>query len=195
MKNIEAENIVLKNEIQVLNDKVTNLEASNVALNEVVQGLVMMNEQLSSSNTSLNAKNEILITMVNDHEADKKIKLKQLEKLYVNPRAEARRIEKEKKVVEEAAEALKDKGKGKIDNVADITQFELNDDEEKEDESEEEEDSDLHDIDNYHGNDDNGDNDDDQGDSGIMIVKYSGVHQVLDYLDDTQNEEREDVNP
>ncbi|XP_021996420.1 nucleoprotein TPR-like [Helianthus annuus] len=163
LKNVDAENVVLKNEVLVLNERVTNLEASNVVVNEVVQGLVTTNENLSSSNTSLNAKKEILKKMVEDHEAYKEIKLKQLEKLYA---------------------MIEDKlGEPK------------NDDENKEDEDEEEDDSIFDDIDNYHANDDNRDDEDDQDNTGMMVVKYSGVHQVLDYLDDTQNEERMDVNP
>ncbi|KAJ0939999.1 hypothetical protein HanRHA438_Chr02g0067671 [Helianthus annuus] len=129
IKNLEVENVVLKNEVQALNEKVAGLEADNVALNEVVQGVVTTNEQLSTSNTMLTSENEILKKTVNDHEADKKLKSKHTEMLYVVfeskmgtsieaefdqveiQRAEARRIEREKKAAEEAAKAAKDKGK------------------------------------------------------------------------------------
>ncbi|KAJ0835990.1 putative transcription factor bZIP family [Helianthus annuus] len=73
VKNLEAENVVLKNEVQSLNEKVVSLEVGNVALNEVVQGLVTTNEQIVTSNGMLMSENELLKKMVNDHEADKKL--------------------------------------------------------------------------------------------------------------------------
>ncbi|MFS7968434.1 putative transcription factor bZIP family [Helianthus anomalus] len=50
VKNLEAENVVLKIEVQSLNEKVNGLEAGNAALNRVVQRLVTTNEQLVTSN-------------------------------------------------------------------------------------------------------------------------------------------------
>ncbi|MFS7967578.1 hypothetical protein Hanom_Chr09g00787371 [Helianthus anomalus] len=228
LKNVEAENVVLKNEVLVLNEKVEELQAGNVSLNEVVNGLLTTNEQLMSTNASLSVENEIFKKVMEDLQANKEIKTKQLEKLYYDQnrirRAKARRIERERKAAKDVAESSKDKGKGKVDNVPDISQFNLvgmpvnvpyskeettrrieverqhlktktyNKDEEEDDE---EEDDDFQDIDDYHGCDDKGDDDDDDqgGNGGMLIVKHSGVHQAHDFLDDSRNEEHEDVQP
>ncbi|KAF5804576.1 hypothetical protein HanRHA438_Chr05g0208311 [Helianthus annuus] len=244
LKKVEAENVVLKNEVLVLNEKVGELQAGNVALNEVVNGLLMTNEQLITTHASLGAENELVKKAMEDLQADKKIKTKQLEKLYVViedrlglsvdaecdqigiRRAEARRIKRERKAIEEAVEAAKDKGKGKADdNVLDISQFNLvgapvnvpyskeetsrrievelrrmktKKDDIDDDENEEDSDDVFQDIDDYHGSDDKGDGDDDDdhsGNTGALIVKQSSGHQVHDYLDDSRNEEYEDVHP
>ncbi|MFS7919535.1 hypothetical protein Hanom_Chr03g00213791 [Helianthus anomalus] len=58
-------------------------------------------------------------------------------------------------------------------------------------------------VDDYHGSDyggdDDGDDDDDDdnqgGDSGALIVRQAGAHQLNDFLDDTQNAEHEEVHP
>ncbi|XP_021974863.1 FK506-binding protein 4-like [Helianthus annuus] len=72
------------------------------------------------------------------------------------------------------------------------------DDEEddKENEYDEEQDTDelFKDIDDYH-YDGNDDDDDDDGNSGAIVVSRTGDHQDLDFLDDTHNEEVEDVHP
>ncbi|KAM0016278.1 hypothetical protein Hdeb2414_s0030g00708941 [Helianthus debilis subsp. tardiflorus] len=144
LKNVEAENVVLKNEVLVLNEKVKGIQAGNVTLNEVVSGFLTTNEQLMSTNASLSAENEIAKKVMEDLQVDKDIKTKQLEKLYAViednlrlnvdaeydqigiRRAEAQRIELEKKATEDAAESFKDKGKSSVDdNVLDISQFNL----------------------------------------------------------------------
>ncbi|MFS7912962.1 hypothetical protein Hanom_Chr02g00136081 [Helianthus anomalus] len=199
MKNLEAENVVLKNEVQTLNEKVASLEAGNVALNEVVQGLVTTNEQLYTSNTMLTSVNEILKKMVNDHEADKKLKSKQVEMLYVVleskmgtsidaefdqvqiQRTEAQRIEREKKAAEEAAKASKEKGKHKI--------VKYNESQDDKYDDVDEEDDDFRAIDDYKDSDDN-DDDDDQGDDGnLQIVKRSCDHQRENVSGATHDEE------
>ncbi|MFS7918110.1 hypothetical protein Hanom_Chr03g00197011 [Helianthus anomalus] len=79
---------------------------------------------------------------------------------------------------------MKDKGKTKI-----VEYSESDDDEDKgDDDDEEKEDSDFRDIDNYKEGD-NDDDDHDHGGDGMQVVKSLGDHQVLNYLDDTQNEE------
>ncbi|KAM0008060.1 hypothetical protein Hdeb2414_s0123g00804061 [Helianthus debilis subsp. tardiflorus] len=75
----------------------------------------------------------------------------------------------------------------------------------KEDGVEEEEDEEQNtdelfkDIEDYresNDNDDDDDDDDDQGgNSGAMVVSHTSDHQELDFIDDTQNEEREEDRP
>ncbi|KAJ0786445.1 hypothetical protein HanOQP8_Chr02g0071341 [Helianthus annuus] len=144
LKNVEAENVVLKNEVLVVNEKVKELQAGNVALNEVFNELLTTNEQLLSTNVSLGAEDKLVKKVMEDLQADKDIKTKQLENLYAViedrlglnvdtkfnqigiRRAEALRIERERKVVEDVAKSSQDKGKGKADDtVLDISQFNL----------------------------------------------------------------------
>ncbi|MFS7904864.1 hypothetical protein Hanom_Chr01g00041041 [Helianthus anomalus] len=113
--------------------------------------------------------NELLKKMVNDHEADKQRKSKQMDMLFVVfesklgtsvqaeydqieiGRAEARRIEREKKAAEEVA-AMKDRGK----KIVDYDDTEDGNDEDKE---EDDELDDLSDSANYPTDDDDDDDD------------------------------------
>ncbi|XP_022032221.2 RNA polymerase-associated protein LEO1-like [Helianthus annuus] len=200
VKSLEAENAVL-------HDKVKSLEAENVVLNDVVQGLISSNDQLVTANGMLLYENEQLKKIIVDHEADKKVvtklKTKQMDMLFAVfeskigvsvqeefdqieiQRAEARRIERERKATKEAAATTttKDKGKRIVD---------YDDDEDAEDYDEEDDEfKDLDDPPN-HPKDDNVDDDDQGGGNALQIVKYSGGNQLMDYKNNNQNEERED---
>ncbi|MFS7913329.1 hypothetical protein Hanom_Chr02g00140571 [Helianthus anomalus] len=155
-------------------------------------------------------------------------------------RAEVRRIECERRDAEEAAEAAKDKGKGKAvedvmesssykdktdDVVLVVSQFnrvgtlvtvqyskeetsrrievehhmmkskKYDKKEDKEDDEEEDSDDVFQDIDDYHFSGDDNDDDGQGGNDGALIVRPPGSHEVVDYLDDSQNEQHEDVHP
>ncbi|KAJ0940170.1 hypothetical protein HanRHA438_Chr02g0080381 [Helianthus annuus] len=258
IKIVEAKNVVLKNEVLDLNEKVEELQAGNMALNEVVNELLTTNEQLNATNVSLGVENELVKKVLEDLQVDKEIKSKQLEKLYAMiedrlglnvdatfnqigiRRAEAQRIEHERRDAEEAAEAAKDKGKGKAvedvmesssykdkanDVVLFISQFNLvgtpvtvqyskeetsrrievehrrmkskKDDKKDDEEDDEEEYSDdvFQDIDDYHYSGDDNNDDGQGGNGGALIVRPSGSHEVVDYVDDSQNEQHDDVHP
>ncbi|XP_021998010.1 prostatic spermine-binding protein-like [Helianthus annuus] len=133
-------------------------------------------------------------------------------------RAESRRMEREQRDAQEAADAAKDNGKGIADvevlesssqkkqqsSNADVNtemaivlaqQFILKDGEKDDEEGDDDEDEDTEelfkDIDDYHGSGDNGNDDDDNdGNSGALVVRQAGDHQVNDFLDDAQNEEK-----
>ncbi|KAJ0750073.1 hypothetical protein HanLR1_Chr05g0177671 [Helianthus annuus] len=123
-------------------------------------------------------------------------------------------MEKEQKDAEEAAEALKDKGKGVIidneeilgsssqqeqqqpDAKVNVENVEVNVAEvDEEDDDEDEEDDDFIDIDDYHksSDDDKGDDDDQGGNGGALIVRPPGADNIDDYFNDEQNEEKEDA--
>ncbi|XP_022007728.1 uncharacterized protein LOC110906994 [Helianthus annuus] len=98
----------------------------------------------------------------------------------LNKEDNARRIEVERRQLK-AKEAKKDK----INEIV----YEKNDDEN-------EEDDDMKDIDDFHESDDDKGNDDDQGgNDGAIVVRSTTDQQNLDFLDDAQNEEVEDVHP
>ncbi|MFS8021209.1 hypothetical protein Hanom_Chr16g01424771 [Helianthus anomalus] len=225
---------------------------------------------------SMTNANEILKKDIEELRADKEIKDEQIKMLYavieyrlgINvhaafdeieiQRAEARRMEKEKRVAEETVEALKDKGKGVVVdteeilgslsqqeqsqpdaetaeievNVAEnevnndlaivpipsfilvgkskevvyseevslriievehrrlkgkLKKFEVDDDEELNEWFGEDDDDD-----HYDDKDDNGNDDDQDGASGALNVKSSRMSQVDDFLNDEQNEERDE---
>ncbi|KAJ0765543.1 putative transcription factor BREVIS RADIX domain-containing protein [Helianthus annuus] len=126
-KQVEAENVVLKNEMLAMNDQIEDVKAGNNALNEMIDELLVTNCDLNDANTTMSNANEILQKEIEDLKADKENKSKQIEMLYaviedrlgINVhaayddveirRAEALRMEKEQ---QNAAEAAKDKGKG-----------------------------------------------------------------------------------
>ncbi|KAJ0788698.1 hypothetical protein HanPI659440_Chr05g0194881 [Helianthus annuus] len=136
LKDVEAENVALRNEVEELTneveeltEKILDVEAQYKAMNETNKTLLEMHCHLQVSMASAN---EILKKDVEDLRADKAVKDEQIKMLYVvieNPlginvhatsdeieiqRAEAWRMEKEKRDVEVAAEALKDKRKGVV---------------------------------------------------------------------------------
>ncbi|MFS7913332.1 hypothetical protein Hanom_Chr02g00140611 [Helianthus anomalus] len=179
------------------------------------------------------AENELVKKVLEDLQVDKEIKSKQLENFL--------RLGGSNVIdAEEAAEAAKDKGKGKAvedvmesssykdktdDVVLVISQFNLvgtlvtvqyskeetsrrievehhmmkskKYDKKDDEEDGEEEDSDdvFQDIDDYHFSGDDNDDDGQGGNGGALIVRPSGSHEVVDYLDDSQNEQHEDVHP
>ncbi|XP_022030859.1 glutamic acid-rich protein-like [Helianthus annuus] len=211
LKNVEAKNIVLKNEVLEMNEKIEDLQVGNNTLNEMIDELLTTNVDLNDSNATLSAENELI--------------QKALEDLKIGIRiAEAQRMKREQRDAQEVADAAKDEGKGIVveevlessgqkeqqtsnagDNV-DMSivltqQFTLDDeegDEKDDEEGDDDEDEDTEelfkDIDDYHGSDD-GDDDDQGRDSGALIVRQAGAHQVNDFLDDTQNSEHEEVHP
>ncbi|MFS7913609.1 hypothetical protein Hanom_Chr02g00143721 [Helianthus anomalus] len=71
------------------------------------------------------------------------------------------------------------------------------DDEEGDDDDDEDTEELFKDIDDYHGSGDNGNDDDDDndGNSGALVVKQAGDHQVNDFLDDAHNKEKEQERP
>ncbi|KAF5790010.1 hypothetical protein HanXRQr2_Chr09g0378021 [Helianthus annuus] len=90
-KQVEAKNVVLKNEIFAMNEGLLDLEAGNNALNEMINELLSTNCDLNDAHTTMSNANEIMQKELEDLRADKE----------------------NKKEAEEAAEAAKDKGKGK----------------------------------------------------------------------------------
>ncbi|MFS7979952.1 hypothetical protein Hanom_Chr10g00933711 [Helianthus anomalus] len=126
LKQVEAENVVLKNEMLAMNDQIKDVKAGNNALNEMIDELLVMNYDLNDANTRMSNANEIMQKEIEDLKADKENKSKQIEMLYaviedrlgINVhatyddieirRAEAQRMEKKQKDV---AKAAKDKGK------------------------------------------------------------------------------------
>ncbi|MFS7961522.1 hypothetical protein Hanom_Chr08g00716131 [Helianthus anomalus] len=108
-----------------LNERLLDVEAGNNAVNEAIDELLVENYNLNVANTTINNANEILKKELEDLKAKDENKSKQIEMLYVViedklginvhaafdeieiRRAEARRIEKEKKSAEEAVEALR----------------------------------------------------------------------------------------
>ncbi|KAJ0434151.1 hypothetical protein HanOQP8_Chr17g0665041 [Helianthus annuus] len=127
LKQVEAENVVLKNEILAMNDQIEDVKAGNNALNELIDELLTMNCDLNDSHATMSNANEIMQKEIADLTVGKENKSKKIEMLYaviedklrINVhaayddieirRAEARRMEKQQ---QDAAEAAKDKGKG-----------------------------------------------------------------------------------
>ncbi|KAM0041824.1 hypothetical protein Hdeb2414_s0011g00370791 [Helianthus debilis subsp. tardiflorus] len=132
LKQVEAENIVLKNELITMQDQIEDVKAGNNALNEAIDELLVNNYDLNEANMTISNANAILQKEIKDLKVKDENKSKQIEMLYaviedrlgINVhaafddieirRAEARRMEKEQKDAEEATEALKDKVKGVI---------------------------------------------------------------------------------
>ncbi|MFS8033746.1 hypothetical protein Hanom_Chr17g01573211 [Helianthus anomalus] len=210
LKCVEAENVVLRNEILALNEKILDIDARYKAVNESHDIMLSMHCDLE---VSLTNSNEILKKDVADLKSDKEINDEQIKMLYaviedrlgINVHAvfdeieiqrdEARRMEKEKKNVEEALEALKDKGKGIIEvNVVedDVNNefalvpaqlFTMSEDDDDDDEELKEWFGDDDDDDDHH--DDKG-NDDDQGGTGGVLIgestsgsKHVVLHKVI----------------
>ncbi|KAM0044463.1 putative transcription factor BREVIS RADIX domain-containing protein [Helianthus debilis subsp. tardiflorus] len=128
-KQVEAANVVLKNEMLAMNDEIEDVKAGNNALNEMIDELLVTNCDLNDANTTMSNANEILQKEIEDLKADKENKSKQIEMLYaviedrlgINVhaayddveirRAEAPRMEKEQQkgkgiAVEEASEEV-----------------------------------------------------------------------------------------
>ncbi|KAF5821008.1 hypothetical protein HanRHA438_Chr01g0009001 [Helianthus annuus] len=138
LKQVEVENVVLKNEVFAINERLLDVEAGKNALNEAIDELLVENYDLNDANTTISNANEILKKEIEDLKVKDENKSKQIEMLYtviedrlgINVhaafddikirRAEARRMEKEQKDAEEAAAALKDKGKGVVDDNEEI---------------------------------------------------------------------------
>ncbi|MFS7954111.1 hypothetical protein Hanom_Chr07g00626481 [Helianthus anomalus] len=133
---IEAENVALRVEVEEqseviegLVDKIMELRAQYKSMDESHQ---MLMEVVGNLHTSTPNENEVLKKEVEALRADKEIKDEQLNMLYtviehklgINvqavydemeiQRVEARRIEREMRLAEEAAKALKDKKKGSV---------------------------------------------------------------------------------
>ncbi|MFS8034935.1 hypothetical protein Hanom_Chr17g01587051 [Helianthus anomalus] len=138
LKQVEAENVVLKNEMFTMNERLLEVEAGNDVLNEEIDELLSMNCDLNDANMTMSNANEIMKKEIEDLKVGYENKSKQIEMLYdvvqdrlgINVHAafddieirrdEARRMEKKQKDTEEAAEALKDKGKGVVVNNEEI---------------------------------------------------------------------------
>ncbi|KAJ0501613.1 hypothetical protein HanHA300_Chr11g0402701 [Helianthus annuus] len=138
LKQVEAENVVLKNEILAMQDQIEDVKAGNNALNEAIDELLVENCDLNEANTTISNANEILQKEIKDLKVKDENKSKQIEMLYVVIEdklginvhaafdeieiriAEARRMEKEQKDAEETVEALKDKGKGVVVDTEEI---------------------------------------------------------------------------
>ncbi|XP_022030298.1 uncharacterized protein LOC110931201 [Helianthus annuus] len=183
-----------------------------------------------STNVSLSAEYDLVKKVMEDLQADKEIKSKQLEMLYVVVeyklglnveaefdqigirRAKARRIERSSS--DKVDDSIPDislfnlidtpvnvsYSKEENARLIKVERRRLNAKKYKKDKKDDEEDSDdvFQDIDDYHYSGDDNDDDDDDGqggNGGALIVRPSGGHQVLDYLDDSRNEEREGVHP
>ncbi|KAJ0484669.1 hypothetical protein HanHA89_Chr14g0559441 [Helianthus annuus] len=116
IKQVEAENVVLKNEMLAMNDQIEDVKAGNNALNEMIDELLTTNCELNDANTAISHANEIMQKEIEDLKADKENKSKQIEMLYaviedrlgINVHAAYDDIE-----IRRAEEATKkDKGKG-----------------------------------------------------------------------------------
>ncbi|KAJ0447818.1 hypothetical protein HanLR1_Chr17g0668171 [Helianthus annuus] len=82
-KQVEAENVVLKNENLSMNERLLNVEAGNNALNEAIDELLVINCDLNDASTMMSHANEIMKKEIEDLKADKENKSKQIEMLYV----------------------------------------------------------------------------------------------------------------
>ncbi|KAM0036259.1 hypothetical protein Hdeb2414_s0014g00424281 [Helianthus debilis subsp. tardiflorus] len=76
LKNVEAENVVLKNEVLEMNEKIEDLQVGNNALNEMIDELLTTNVDLNDSNATLSAENELIQKALEDLKADKENKSK-----------------------------------------------------------------------------------------------------------------------
>ncbi|KAF5813111.1 hypothetical protein HanXRQr2_Chr03g0094421 [Helianthus annuus] len=134
LKDVEAENVALKNEVEELTDVVEELVEKIIEVNVQYKAMDDSNKTLTELvgdlHTSTTSENEVLKKELEALRADKEIKDEQLNMLYtvienklgINvqaaydeieiQRVEARRMEREKRIVVEAAEALKNKRKG-----------------------------------------------------------------------------------
>ncbi|KAM0037802.1 hypothetical protein Hdeb2414_s0013g00407511 [Helianthus debilis subsp. tardiflorus] len=116
IKQVEAENVVLKKEMLAMNDEIEDVKAGNNALNEMIDELLTTNCDLNDANTTISHANEIMQKEIEDLKADEENKSKQIEMLYaviedrlgINVHAAYDDIE-----IRRAEEATKkDKGKG-----------------------------------------------------------------------------------
>ncbi|KAJ0742887.1 hypothetical protein HanPI659440_Chr10g0369291 [Helianthus annuus] len=133
MISMEAENVVLKNELTAVKEKVLEDEARINVLNEMFDDILSSNTDLQDANATMSQANEIMKKELEDLKAHDESKTKQLDMLYaviedrlgVNVhatyddveirRAEARRMERQRLDAEEAARAALDKGKNLAD--------------------------------------------------------------------------------
>ncbi|KAJ0765786.1 hypothetical protein HanPI659440_Chr08g0307551 [Helianthus annuus] len=142
LRDVEAENVALKNEVEELSDVVEQLAEKIMEVNAQYKAMddshKTLTELVGDLHVSTSSENEVMKKEVEALRADKVIKDKQLNILYtvienklgINvqavydeieiQRVEARRIEREKRLAEEAAEALKDKRKGLVINTEKI---------------------------------------------------------------------------
>ncbi|KAJ0789096.1 hypothetical protein HanPI659440_Chr05g0199621 [Helianthus annuus] len=142
LKDVEAENVALRNEVEELSDVIEQLAEKIMEVNAQYKALYDSHKTLmdivGDLHTSTSSENEVLKKEVEALRADKEIKDEQLNMLYTVTenklgvsvqavydemeiqRVEARRIEREKRLAEEAAEALKDKKKGLVIDTEEI---------------------------------------------------------------------------
>ncbi|MFS7966640.1 hypothetical protein Hanom_Chr09g00776161 [Helianthus anomalus] len=195
--------------IPFFNDKKVDELAKKVA--ELEKAKAESDEELKATKEKLNQVEAENVKGIADLRADKENKSKQIEMLYVREQqpdvevnvenalvlaqhfilvGEVKRVsysrEDNARRIEVERRRLKAKQAKKTQTVEKV-------DEENDDEDEE--DDDLKDIDNYHrsSDDDNGDDDDQGGNGGALVVRSTTDQQNLDFLDDTQNEEQEEV--
>ncbi|KAJ0750151.1 hypothetical protein HanLR1_Chr05g0178611 [Helianthus annuus] len=142
LKDVESENVALRNEVEELSDVIEQLAEKIMEVNAQYKALYDSHKTLmdivGDLHTSTSSENEVLKKEVEALRADKEIKDEQLNMLYTVTenklgvsvqavydeieiqRVEARRIEREKRLAEEAAEALKDKKKGLVIDTEEI---------------------------------------------------------------------------
>ncbi|KAJ0625909.1 hypothetical protein HanLR1_Chr01g0006091 [Helianthus annuus] len=129
LKSVEAENVVLKNELTMMNEKVLDDEARINVLNEMFDEILSSNSDLNGANATMSHASEIMKIGIEDLKVRDENKSKQIEMLYaviedrlgINVhaafddigirRAEARRMERQRLEKEEAARSALDKGK------------------------------------------------------------------------------------
>ncbi|KAJ0752172.1 hypothetical protein HanPI659440_Chr09g0321291 [Helianthus annuus] len=83
LNQVEAENVVLKNEILAMLDQIEDVNAGNNVLNEMIDELLTMNCDLDDSHATMSNANEIMQKEIADLRADKENKSKQIEMLYI----------------------------------------------------------------------------------------------------------------
>ncbi|MFS7911136.1 hypothetical protein Hanom_Chr02g00114491 [Helianthus anomalus] len=83
LKSVEAENVVLKNELTVMNEKVLDIEARTNVSNEMFDEILSTNCDLNDANTMISHANEILQEEIEDLKVKDENKTKQIEMLYV----------------------------------------------------------------------------------------------------------------
>ncbi|MFS7978180.1 hypothetical protein Hanom_Chr10g00912551 [Helianthus anomalus] len=82
LKSVEAENVVLKNELTALNEKVLNDEAKINVLNEILDEILSSNADLNDANSTMSHAGEIMKKEIEDLKARDENKSKQTDVLY-----------------------------------------------------------------------------------------------------------------